>query len=90
MNILKFREDIDLIKKCLINFLDVYPTDLLKWNASKDPLGGIFLYDLEKDPSESNNLATMYPELVIKLMKEAENEIKNAPPQEFGFVSHIS
>ena len=71
-------------------FLDIYPTDLLKWNASKDPLGGIFLYDLEKDPSESNNLASMYPELVVKLMKEAEDEIKYAPPQEFGFVSNLS
>ena len=58
-----------------------------KWIKSIDPLAGVFLYDIEKDPSESNNLAKIYPELVIELLQEAEEKIKEAPAQEFGFVS---
>ena len=69
--------------------LDIYPTDLKKWKASVDPLGGIFLLDIKNDPSESNNLVSQYPDLVLRLLKEAEEEIKNAPPQEFGFVSYL-
>ena len=70
-------------------FLDIYPTDLKKWEASEDPLGGIFLFDIKNDPSESNNLASQHPDLVVRLLKEAEEEIRNAPPQEFGFVSFL-
>ena len=70
-------------------FLDIYPTDLKKWEASEDPLGGIFLFDIKNDPSESKNLASLHPDLVVRLLKEAEEEIKNAPPQEFGFVSFL-
>ena len=73
----------------LPNFLDIYPTDLKKWEASEDPLGGIFLFDIKNDPSESNNLASQHPDLVVRLLKEAEEEIRNAPPQEFGFVSFL-
>ena len=46
------------------------------------------MFDIEKDPSESNNLASVHPDLVVKLLKEAEEQIKDAPPQEFGFVSY--
>ena len=72
-----------------MHILDLYPTDLKKWKTSEDPLGGVFLFDIEKDPSESNNLASSHPDLVVKLLKEAEEQIKDAPPQEFGFVSNI-
>ena len=73
----------------VLHILDLYPTDLNKWKTSEDPLGGVFLFDIEKDPSESNNLASSHPDLVVKLLKEAEEQIKDAPPQEFGFVSNI-
>ena len=65
----------------------MYPTDINKWKSSSDPLAGVLLYDVEKDPSESKNLANIHPELVIELLKEAEDYIKDAPPQEFGLVS---
>merc|ERR1712224_1024270 len=45
------------------------------------------LYDIVEDPSESNNLANIHPELVIKLLKEAEEIIKDAPKQEFGLLN---
>ena len=65
----------------------MYPTDINEWKSSSDPLAGVFLYDVEKDPSESNNLANIHPDLVIELLKEAEEHIKDATPQEFGLVS---
>ena len=64
----------------------MYPTDLNKWNGTKDALSGVFLYDIVKDPSESKNLADLHPDLVKQLLLEAEAVIRHAPPQEFGLV----
>ena len=84
-NILFLMLNVTLIKDIIS---DMFSSDLNKWKDSLDPLAGVFLYDIVKDPSESNNLASIHPELVAELLKEAEEEIKDAPPQEFGFVSH--
>ena len=46
----------------------------IKYNVLKKPNQVIELYNLEKDPSEENNLASQYPEIVkelTKLMQEA-------------------
>ena len=64
----------------------MYPTDLNKWNDTKDVLSGVFLYDIVNDPSESKNLADLHPDLVKQLLLEAEAAIRHAPPQEFGLV----
>ena len=57
----------------------MYPTDLAKWYRSGNALATVSLFDLENDPSESNNLAKQYPDLVKELLVEAENLIANAP-----------
>ena len=44
-----------------------------------DPLSGVFLVDIEKDPSESVNLAHKHPNLVKELLQEAERMIMGAP-----------
>lgn len=46
----------------------------VKYNVLKKPTQRIELYDLEKDPSEANNLAGQFPDIVqelTKLMREA-------------------
>ena len=41
----------------------------------------VSLFNLESDPHENENLADKYPELVLKLLAEAEDTVKDAPPQ---------
>ena len=41
----------------------------------------VSLFDIEKDPSESNNLASSHPQLVKELLKEAELVVSKAPRQ---------
>ena len=48
----------------------------------RNPLSGVFLVDIEKDPTETINLAGKYPKLAKELLLEAENMIKYAPLQE--------
>ena len=71
-------------------FADMYPSDLEKWYKSSDPLASVFLYDLDKYPSEANNLASRYPNLVKELLIEAEKAIENAPKQTFTIVRQLS
>ena len=61
-------------------------TDLDKYWKSDDEFSTVALYDLSKDPSETTNLASLYPELVEELLAEAELAIKNAPKQTFTMV----
>ena len=69
-----------------MNCLEIYPSDLEKWYKSSDPFAGVFLYNLDEDPAESNNLADKYPELVKELLREAEESIEDAPPQQLTAV----
>ena len=64
-------------------------TDLDKYWKSDDEFSTVALYDLSKDPSETTNLATLYPELVKELLAEAELAIKNAPKQTFTMVIYF-
>lgn len=41
----------------------------VKLNVSKDANASIELYDLSKDPSEGNNIAAQYPEIVKKMAR---------------------
>ena len=65
------------------------PTDLDKYWKSDDEFSTVALYDLSKDPSETTNLASLYPELVEELLAEAELAIKNAPKQTFTMVIYF-
>ena len=65
---------------------EMRPTDLDKYWKSDDEFSTVALYDLSKDPSETTNLATLYPELVKELLAEAELAIENAPKQTFTMV----
>ena len=38
------------------------------------------LYDLEKDPTETENLASQYPELVEKMKEKVKTLIKDVKP----------
>ena len=70
----------------ILNFLDMFLSDLAKYQESKDPYANVALYDLDRDPSETTNLAHKYPKLVEELLTEAEKAIKDAPSQAFTLV----
>ena len=74
--------------KTLTNFQkigqDVYKSDLEYYLKEQDadpiyPL--VSLFNVDDDPGEASNLANKYPELVKKLLEEAEKVIENAPKQ---------
>ena len=65
-------------------------SDLAKYWESKDPYSNVALYDLDRDPSETTNLAHEYPKLVEDLLAEAEAAIKDAPSQAFTLVKHLT
>lgn len=69
-------------------------TDLDYWWGGPDAgnwtkYSTVALFDLEKDPSESVNIAYDNRELVQILLEEAEEAIKDAPRQIRGDVSLI-
>ena len=67
----------------------MHPSDLDKYWNSNDEFSNVALYDLSKDPSETTNLARQFPDLVVELLAEAENAIKDAPKQIFTMVISI-
>ena len=44
----------------------------------------VSLFNLESDPEENENLADKYPELVLELLAEAEDAVKDASPEVVG------
>jgi len=64
-----------------------YPSDLnqyLERQAADPEYPLVSLFNLEQDPTESQNLANQYPELVKELLAEAELVLKDAPMQVRG------
>ena len=47
----------------------------------------VSLFNLMSDPQENENLADKYPELVLELLAEAENAVKDATPELVGKLS---
>ena len=47
----------------------------------------VSLFNLMLDPQENENLADKYPELVLELLAEAENAVKDATPELVGKLS---
>ena len=49
----------------------------------------VSLFNLESDPHENENLADKYPELVLELLAEAEDAVKDASPEVVCQLMHV-
>ena len=71
---------------------DTYKSNLKMYQKMQkdDPVYPVVsLFNLDDDPQETTNLADDHPELVVELLKEAEEVIKDAPKQWRGDMIHI-
>ena len=68
---------------------EFYKTDLEKFNKSHSVINPkVSLFNLADDPEEQENLAGDFPDLVIELLAEAEEVVKDETPSLVGNMVH--